>query len=84
MKAFYAHHYTVNPKMILEDGNKIDLFHDPDQPAALFMAINTVVVDYKIDEIVVMNTHDQEMFEYLNGIFEYSHGTKLKITLQEN
>lgn len=84
MKAYYAHHFTVNPKIILENGNQIDLFHDLNQPAALFMAINTVIMDYKIDEIVVTNTHDQEMFEYLNNIFEYSKGAKLKITLQEN
>ena len=84
MKAYYVHHFTMNPKIMFEDGNIIDLYNNPSDPTALMTAIYTVTKDYHVDEVVVNYKQDQEMFEHLNNILAYSDNTKMKITLQEN
>lgn len=85
MKAYFVSNFTKHPKLILENNQMIDLFDNGDDTAGVLLnAIDTVVSTYKLDEIVVANTQDKEMFEYLNTVYKFSDGPELKITLQEN
>lgn len=84
MKAYFVSNFTKHPKLILENNQMIDLFDDVNDAGVILNAIDTVVGTYKLDEIVVANTQDKEMLEYLNTVYTFSDEPKLKITLQEN
>ena len=84
MKAYFVSNFTKHPKLILENNQMIDLFDDTNDAGVILNAIDTVVGTYKLDEIVVANTQDKEMLEYLNTVYVFSDEPKLKITLQEN
>ena len=84
MKAYFVSNFTKHPKLILETNQMIDLFNDTNDTTVILNAIDTVVLTYKIDEIIVANTQDKEMLEYLNTVYTFSDEPKLKITLQEN
>lgn len=84
MKAYFISNFTKHPKLILENNQMIDLFDDANDTSAILSAIDTVVSTYKLDEIVVANTQDKEMLEYLNTVYKFANVPGLKITLQEN
>ena len=84
MKAYFVSNFTKHPKLILENNQMIDLFDDANDTGVILTAIDTVVGTYKLDEIVVANTQDKEMLEYLNTVYTFANVPKLKITLQEN
>ena len=84
MKAYFVSNFTKHPKLILENNQMIDLFDDVNDTGVILTAIDTVVGTYKLDEIVVANTQDKEMLEYLNTVYTFANVPKLKITLQEN
>lgn len=85
MKAYFINNFARYPRLILEDNQMIDLFDNGDDTTGvLFNAIDTVISTYKLDEIVVANTQDKEMFEYLNTVYKFCNEPELKITLQEN
>ena len=84
MKAYFISNFTKHPKLILENNQMIDLFNDTNDTGVILNAIDTVVLTYKLDEIVVANTQDKEMLEYLNTVYKFANVPKLKITLQEN
>ncbi len=84
MKAYFVSNFTKHPKIILENNQMIDLFDDANDTGVILNAIDTVVGTYKLDEIVVANTQDKEMLEYLNTVYKFANVPTLKITLQEN
>lgn len=87
MKAYFISNFTKHPKLILENNQMIDLFdgtNDANDTSMILSAIDTVVSTYKLDEIVVANTQDKEMLEYLNTVYKFANVPGLKITLQEN
>lgn len=84
MKAYFVSNFTKHPKLILETNQMIDLFNDTNDTTVILNAIDTVVLTYKIDEIIVANTQDKEMLEYLNTVYKFANVPELKITLQEN
>lgn len=84
MKAYFVSNFTKHPKLILENNQMIDLFDDANDTGVILTSIDTVVGTYKLDEIVVANTQDKEMLEYLNTVYTFANVPKLKITLQEN
>ena len=84
MKAYFISNFTKHPKLILENNQMIDLFNDTNDTTVILNAIDTVVSTYKIDEIIVANTQDKEMLEYLNTVYKFANVPELKITLQEN
>ena len=84
MKAYFVSNFTKHPKLILENNQMIDLFDDANDTSVILNAIDTIVSTYKLDEIVVANTQDKEMLEYLNTVYTFANIPKLKITLQEN
>lgn len=84
MKAYFISNFTKHPKLILENNQMIDLFNDTNDTGVILNAIDTVVSTYKLDEIVVANTQDKEMLEYLNTVYKFANVPELKITLQEN
>ena len=84
MKAYFVSNFTKYPKLILENNQMIDLFDDANDTGVILNAIDTVVGTYKLDEIVVANTQDKEMLEYLNTVYKFANVPELKITLQEN
>lgn len=84
MKAYFVSNFTKHPKLILENNQMIDLFDDANDTGVILTAIDTVVGTYKLDEIVVANTQDKEMLEYLNTAYKFANIPELKITLQEN
>lgn len=84
MKAYFISNFTKHPKLILENNQMIDLFNDTNDTSVILNAIDTVVSTYKLDEIVVANTQDKEMLEYLNTVYKFANVPELKITLQEN
>lgn len=84
MKAYFISNFTKHPKLILENNQMIDLFDNANDTSAILSAIDTVVSTYKLDEIVVANTQDKEMLEYLNTVYKFANVPGLKITLQEN
>lgn len=84
MKAYFVSNFTKHPKLILETNQMIDLFNDTNDTTVILNAIDTIVLTYKIDEIIVANTQDKEMLEYLNTVYKFANVPELKITLQEN
>ena len=84
MKAYFISNFTKHPKLILENNQMIDLFDDANDSGVILSAIDTVISTYKLDEIVVANTQDKEMLEYLNTVYKFANVPELKITLQEN
>ena len=84
MKAYFVSNFTKHPKLILENNQMIDLFDDANDTGVILTAIDTVVGTYKLDEIIVANTQDKEMLEYLNTAYKFANIPELKITLQEN
>lgn len=84
MKAYFISNFTKHPKLILENNQMIDLFNNTNDTSVILNAIDTVVSTYKLDEIVVANTQDKEMLEYLNTVYKFANVPELKITLQEN
>lgn len=84
MKAYFISNFTKHPKLILENNQMIDLFNDTNDTGVILNAIDTVVSTYKLDEIIVANTQDKEMLEYLNTVYKFANVPELKITLQEN
>lgn len=84
MKAYFISNFTKHPKLILENNQMIDLFNDTNDTGVILNAIDTVVSTYKLNEIVVANTQDKEMLEYLNTVYKFANVPELKITLQEN
>jgi len=84
MKAYFVSNFTKHPKLILENNQMIDLFDDANDASVILNAIDTVIETYKLDEIVVANTQDKEMLEYLNTVYKFANIPELKITLQEN
>lgn len=84
MKAYFISNFTKHPKLILENNQMIDLFNNTNDTSVILNAIDTVISTYKLDEIVVANTQDKEMLEYLNTVYKFANVPELKITLQEN
>lgn len=84
MKAYFISNFTKHPKLILENNQMIDLFDDANDTGVILSAIDTVISTYNLDEIVVANTQDKEMLEYLNTVYKFANVPGLKITLQEN
>ena len=82
MKAFYVSNFTRHPKIVLENNQIIDLFDNGSEQFC--ESITTVIKDFGIHELIVNNTRDQDLFNFLNSVSEYGNEEKLIITLQEH